>query len=84
MLADFLYRTERLPREEAAAIAGVGIATLRRWELSGVQHMRSEQLRRMLDYSGAGSETPRPRPHAEVVDRHARPRSPKPERCRCS
>gem|GEM_PF-3855476 len=48
IFADFRFATEHLPREEAAAIAGVSVPTLLRWERRARRRFHQETRLRLL------------------------------------
>ena len=47
LVEEFLLATERMPQEEAARIAGVGVATLRRWGCTGIKHLNGPTRQRL-------------------------------------
>ena len=49
-MEEFLLATHSLPREEVARIAGVGAATVRRWEQCGVRLIARPIRLRLLRY----------------------------------
>lgn len=50
ILRDFLLATERMPREEAAEVAGVSVETLTRWERNGVRYFHRPIRLRLLRF----------------------------------
>jgi transposase len=47
LVEDFLLYTEGLPRDEVARIAGVNLATIRRWERNGARKIHRTVERRL-------------------------------------
>lgn len=54
LIRDFFLHTEGMPRERIAEIAGVGTATLRRWELSGTVQLHRDTRLRLLRHCALG------------------------------
>lgn len=50
IFTDFRFATERLPREEVAAIAGISLPTLRRWERQLTPRLQRATRLRLLRY----------------------------------
>ena len=47
LISDFLLASEALSDRDAARIAGVGVATMRRWRVSPPNHLRGGIYRRL-------------------------------------
>lgn len=50
LVREFFLATERLPREEAAELAGVCLGTLNRWERSAPRQVKLSVRMRLLEY----------------------------------
>ena len=50
LVEEFLLVTEDLPQEEAARVAGVGVASLRRWKNTGVKQLNGPIRLRLHAY----------------------------------
>lgn len=64
LVREFFLATERLPREEAAGIAGVCLGTLNRWERSAPRQVKLAVRLRLLEYLADSERLP---PEGEAI-----------------